>query len=70
MIGLMPERHVPPPWSVAELDSCFVVKDLNGQALAYMYFENEPRRRERVVRESQLRAEGQPRSLRRQVSAG
>jgi hypothetical protein len=41
----MPERHFPPPWSVEELlDSCFVVKDANGQALAYMYFEKEPRR--------------------------
>jgi hypothetical protein len=40
-----PERHFPPPWSVEELDSCFVVKDLNGQALAYVYFEKEPRRR-------------------------
>jgi hypothetical protein len=43
MIG--PERNFPPPWSVGELDSCFVVKDANGQALAYMYFEKEPRRR-------------------------
>jgi hypothetical protein len=42
---VMPERHFPPPWSVEELDSCFVVKDANGQALAYMYFEKEPRRR-------------------------
>ena len=40
----MPERHFPPPGSVEELDSCFVVKDANGQALAYMYFEKEPRR--------------------------
>jgi hypothetical protein len=31
----MPERHFPPPWSVEELDSCFVVKDANGQGLAY-----------------------------------
>jgi hypothetical protein len=43
----MPERHFPPPWSVEKLDSCFVVKDANGQALAYMYFEKEPRRRHR-----------------------
>jgi hypothetical protein len=41
----MPERNFPPPWSVDELDSCFVVKDANGQALAYMYFEKEPRSR-------------------------
>jgi hypothetical protein len=41
----MPEGHFPPPWSVEQLDSCFVVKDLNGQALAYVYFEKEPRRR-------------------------
>ena len=34
----MPERHFPPPWSAEELDSCFVVKDANGQALAYTYF--------------------------------
>jgi hypothetical protein len=40
-----PERPFLPPWSIEELDSCFVVKDLNGQALAYMYFEKEPRRR-------------------------
>jgi hypothetical protein len=42
-----PERHFLPPWSVEELDSCFVVKDLSGQALAYMYFEKEPRHRYR-----------------------
>ena len=30
----MPERHFPEPWSVEELDTCFVVKDLNRQALA------------------------------------
>ncbi len=41
----MPERHFLPPWSVEELDSCFVVKDANGQALACMYFEKEPIRR-------------------------
>ena len=38
-------RNFPAPWSVEELDSCFVVKDANGQALAYMYFEKEPFRR-------------------------
>jgi hypothetical protein len=43
--ALLPERYFPEPGSVEELDSCFVLKDLNGQALAYVYFEKKPRRR-------------------------
>ena len=38
---ILPERHFPEPWSVEELDACFVVKDLNGQALGYVRFERE-----------------------------
>jgi hypothetical protein len=38
-------RRFPPPWSVEELDACFIVRDHNGQALAYVYFEDEPGRR-------------------------
>jgi hypothetical protein len=38
-------RRFPPPWSVDELDACFVVRDHNGQALSYVYFEDEPGRR-------------------------
>jgi hypothetical protein len=38
-------RRFPPPWSVEEQDACFVVRDQNGQALAYVYFEDEPERR-------------------------
>jgi hypothetical protein len=30
----MPHRRFPPPWSVEELDACFVVKGSNGQKLA------------------------------------
>ena len=52
-------RNFPPPWSVEELDSCFVVKDANGQALAYMYFEKGPlrryRRRELLTRDEAQR---------------
>jgi hypothetical protein len=38
----MSYRHFPPPWSVEELDACFVIKDDAGQKLAYVYFEEEP----------------------------
>ena len=38
-------RRFPPPWTVEELDACFVVRDDNGQPLAYVYFEDEPGRR-------------------------
>jgi hypothetical protein len=38
-------RRFPPPWSVEETDACFIVHDHNGQALAYVYFEEEPGRR-------------------------
>ena len=35
-------RRFPPPWSVEEMNSaCFIVKDNNGQALAYVYFESD-----------------------------
>ena len=38
----MPGRRFPPPWSVEETDACFIVRDHNGQALTYVYFEEEP----------------------------
>ena len=31
------QRRFPPPWSVEETDACFIVRDANGQALAYVY---------------------------------
>jgi len=40
----MPARRFPPPWSVEELDACFIVRGQNGQQLAYVYFEEEPGR--------------------------
>jgi hypothetical protein len=39
-------RRFPPPWSVDELDACFIVQYSAGQKLAYVYFEDEPGRRE------------------------
>jgi hypothetical protein len=39
------QRRFTPPWSVEETDACFIVRDHNGQALAYVYFEEEPGRR-------------------------
>jgi hypothetical protein len=41
----MPERRFPPPWTIEETDACFIVRDANGQAVAYVYFEEEPGRR-------------------------
>jgi len=36
----------PPPWSVEEYnDACFIVRDNDGQQLAYVYFEEEPEQR-------------------------
>jgi hypothetical protein len=39
-------RRFPPPWTLEENnDACFIVRDKNGQALGYFYFEEEPGRR-------------------------
>jgi hypothetical protein len=39
-------RRLPPPWLIGEYnDACFIMRDANGQALAYVYFEDEPGRR-------------------------
>ena len=39
------ERLFLSPWSVEKSDACFIVRDHNGQKLAYVYFEDEPGRR-------------------------
>jgi hypothetical protein len=42
----MPTRRFPPPWTVEDHnDACFIGKDRNGRALAYVYYEEEPGRR-------------------------
>ena len=39
----------PPPWTIDEAsNACFIVRDSTGQALAYVYFEDEPGRRSDV----------------------
>jgi hypothetical protein len=37
-------RRSPPPWSTEETNACFIVRYANGQALAYVYFEEKPGR--------------------------
>jgi hypothetical protein len=32
-------RRFLPPWTADETDACFIVKNHNGQALAYVYFQ-------------------------------
>jgi hypothetical protein len=44
MIDKPERRRFPPPWYVDEADpaldwQCFIVRDANGQALAYVYLE-------------------------------
>jgi hypothetical protein len=40
-----PPRRFPPPWTVEKTQPCFIVRDSDGQALAFVYFEDEPGRR-------------------------
>jgi hypothetical protein len=44
-------RRFPPPWSVDETDACFIVRDANGQAVDYVYCEDEPGRGGHFARE-------------------
>ena len=41
----MTPRRFPPPWSLEDLDACFIVRDHDGQQLAYVYFGDEAGRR-------------------------
>ncbi len=34
------QRRFPPPWTVEEQETCFVVRDRNAQKLAYVYFDD------------------------------
>jgi hypothetical protein len=35
-------RRFPPPWSIEELDACFIAKDNSGRKLGHFYYEDEP----------------------------
>jgi hypothetical protein len=39
------DRRFPPPWSIEDIGTAFVVKDAGGQKLGYFYYEEEPGRR-------------------------
>ena len=41
----MTDRRFTPPLDLEDNGACFIVRDHNGQALAYLYFETEPGRR-------------------------
>jgi len=43
-------RRFPPPWRVEKLSTSFVVRDDSSQKLAYVHFEDEPRRRSNLNR--------------------
>jgi hypothetical protein len=43
-------RRFPPPWSIEEGTESFIVKDANGQHLAYLYFEDEQQRQTSMKR--------------------
>jgi hypothetical protein len=39
------QRHFPPPWSAEVQPNYYVVRDANGQQIAYVYYSNDPERR-------------------------
>jgi len=47
----------PPPWTVEDLNSCFVVTDSNRQKLAYVFYEEEigPRLAAMLLRKDEAR---------------
>jgi hypothetical protein len=59
-----PPRRFPPPWTVEDKDAYFVVRDHNGQALAYVYAEDK-----RTGRATHTRRSATDRGEHRQAAA-
>jgi hypothetical protein len=47
---MTPPRRFPPPWTIDEQTESFIVRDAKGQALAYVYFEDQPQRQTSMKR--------------------
>src|SRR5215813_2534587 len=46
----MSGRGFPSPWTVEELNDCFVVRDANGQSLGHFFYEEDQGRRSAAQR--------------------
>jgi hypothetical protein len=53
-------RNFPPPWSAELQPNYYVVRDADGQQIAYVYYSNDPERRS-TVRMSQNKISGNDR---------
>jgi hypothetical protein len=47
--------HSPSPWTVQELEACFVVTDSDGQKLAFIYHQDEQRAAAKLPTKEQAR---------------
>ena len=45
-----PPRRLPAPWTAEEGEESFTIKDATGRSLAFVYFEDEPTRRDQLSR--------------------
>ena len=66
----MPCRRFPPPWTIDDNGSCFIVKDDDGRVLAYAYYENEPGRRSAANLLTRDEASAHSHQLRQAAGAG
>jgi hypothetical protein len=36
------QRRFPPPWTVEKTEACYIVRDAEGYALGYFYYDDRP----------------------------